>query len=149
MKIILLEKVRNLGVLGDVVNVKNGYSRNFLIPQGKAKPATKENLAEFEQRRAELEKIANDKLQAAKDRAEKINYIAVEISARVHDEGKLFGSIGAKEIAQAVTEKGVTVEKREVILPEGPLHEIGEYTVNLMLHSDIIVPLKITIVAQE
>ena len=138
MKVILLEKVHNLGKLGDIVNVKPGYGRNYLIPEGKAVPATKANQAKFEERRSELEQKAQDALSLAKKRAEQLEALkTVVVTSKVHDENKLFGSIGVREIAHAIKEKGIEVEKREINLPTGPIHEIGEYIVDIILHGDI------------
>ncbi|OGT47702.1 MAG: 50S ribosomal protein L9 [Gammaproteobacteria bacterium RIFCSPHIGHO2_12_FULL_41_15] len=137
MQVILLEKVANLGSIGDVVNVKPGFSRNFLVPQGKAVFATKNNLADFETRRAELEKAAEAKLADAKKRAETITNLEVKLSAKASDEGKLFGSIANRDIAAAITKAGVSVLKSEVILPNGPIRITGEHHVQLILHTDV------------
>ena len=127
MQVILLEKVGKLGGLGDQVNVKSGYGRNFLFPQGKAVPATAANVEAFEARRAELEAAAAEKLGGAEARAEKINAVAITIETNAGDEGKLFGSIGAREIADAITAAGVEVVKSEIRLPNGPVREVGEF----------------------
>ncbi len=148
MDVILLEKVANLGNLGDKVSVKPGYARNFLVPQGKAKPATPENLKEFEERRAELEKIAAEALAAAQARAEKISALTLEISHQAGEEGKLFGSVTGAEIAQCITDAGVEVAKSEVRLPNGPLRELGEHEVSIQLHTDVTVEATITVVAE-
>jgi len=148
MEVILLEKVANLGDLGDKVNVKPGYGRNFLIPKGKATAATEENLAAFEARRAELEKAAAEALAIAQQRAETLNELAVTISARAGDEGKLFGSIGTGDIARAVTEAGQAVERNEVRLPEGPFRTLGEFDVQIHLHSDVDATIKLTLEAE-
>lgn len=149
MEVILLEKVRNLGELGDKVNVAGGYGRNFLLPQGKALPATKENLVEFEKRRAELEKELAEKRAQAVARKEKLAELTVNVMARAGDEGKLFGSIGPREIAESVTALGFALEKSEVSLPNGPIREIGEHQVAVQLHSDISSNLTVTVVAEE
>ncbi|MGM0517670.1 MAG: 50S ribosomal protein L9 [Pseudomonadota bacterium] len=151
MQVILLSKVENLGSLGDVVRVRPGYARNFLIPYGKAKPATKVNMEEFEARRAELEKKAAEELAAAQARADKIGEEAsVEIPVKAGAEGKLFGSVGTVEIATAVTDKfGVEVEKREVRLPEGALRALGEFPVQLHLHSEVDVDLTVVVVPEQ
>lgn len=149
MEIILLEKTRNLGELGDKVSVKAGYGRNFLIPQGKAVPATKANLAEFEKRRAELEKQAQELLAAAESRAQKLTDLEVVISSKAGDEGKLFGSIGTRDIADAINAAGVEVEKSEVRLPEGVLRHTGEFDISVQLHSDVVSTVKLVIVAEE
>lgn len=150
MEIILLDKIANLGGLGDQVSVKSGYARNFLFPQGKAVPATQANIKVFEERRAELEaKIAAD-LAAAEERAEKINALdAIVISSKAGDEGKLFGSIGTKDIADAVTAAGVEVQKSEVLLPNGTLRETGEFDIELHLHADVFASIKLQVVAAE
>lgn len=146
MQVILLEKVRNLGNLGDTVNVKPGYGRNFLIPQNKAVFATEKNVELFNQRRAELEKKAQASLATAEQRAAKLNDILVTLSAQASDEGKLYGSVGPNEIKEALTEKGVDVSKREIVMPEGPLHSIGQYVVEIHVHSDVIANLQVEIV---
>ncbi len=149
MQIILLDKVTNLGNLGDQVNVRPGYGRNYLIPNGKAVMATPDNKAYFEERRAELEQASNDALTAAQARAEKINGSTVEIAGKAGDEGRLFGSVGSLDIAQAVTAAcGVEVEKQEVRLPTGTLRNIGEYDVELHLHTDVTATVNIKIVAE-
>ncbi|MFO6423815.1 50S ribosomal protein L9 [Motilimonas sp. KMU-193] len=150
MDIILLDKVANLGTLGDQVSVKAGYARNFLFPQGKAVPANKANTEKFEARRAELEaKIAAD-LATAEQRGEKLNALeAVVISSKAGDEGKLFGSIGTRDIADAVTAAGVEVAKSEVRLPEGVLRNTGEYEIAIQVHSDVTATVKVSVVAAE
>lgn len=147
MDVILLEKIKNLGALGDRVKVKPGYGRNFLIPQGKAVPANERNVAEFEARRAELERNAADALAGAQARAERLAALAVTISAKAGDEGKLFGSVGTRDIADAVTAAGEEVCKSEVRLPNGPLRNTGEYDVDLQLHGDIFATVKVAVVA--
>ncbi|MGD9108634.1 MAG: 50S ribosomal protein L9 [Gammaproteobacteria bacterium] len=147
MKIILLEKVHKLGNLGDTVEVKSGYGRNFLIPQGRAVPATKENIAKFEARRAELEKAAAEKLSEAQQRAEKFKGLALILVRKAIEEGRLFGSVGVRDIVEAIAEKGMTVEKREVILPES-IHEVGEYEIELLLHSDVRVKIPVKVEAE-
>jgi large subunit ribosomal protein L9 len=148
MEVILLEKVANLGVLGDKVSVKSGYGRNFLLPYGKAVPATEANLNAFEERRAELEKAATEKLVVAQARAEKLEGASFTISSKAGDEGKLFGSIGVRDVADAITAAGTDVEKSEILLPEGPLRAVGEYEVELKLHSDVHVTVKLAVVAE-
>jgi large subunit ribosomal protein L9 len=148
MEVILLEKVGRMGNVGDKVNVKSGYARNFLFPFSKAIPATKENLADFEARKAELMKIAAGKLAAAQARADKLSGLSVTIAANAGDEGKLFGSIGTRDIADAITAAGHAVEKSEVLLPDGALRETGEYEVDLSLGSDVITSIKLSVVAQ-
>lgn len=149
MEIILLEKVENLGNLGDKATVRPGYARNYLIPQGKAKYATPENLAEFEARRAELEMAAADALIAARARKEKLEELELSITAKAGGEGKLFGSVGAADIAAAVTAAGVEVQKREVRLPEGPLRQTGEYEIGLHLHFEVNATIKLTVLPEE
>ena len=139
MNVILLERIGNLGDLGEEVAVKRGFARNFLIPQGKAVRATAENRAVFEERRAELERLANERLGGAQDRAAKLEGMSVTIVAKAGEEGKLYGSVGTQDIADAVTAKGAEVEKSEVRLPEGAIRAIGEYEIDLQLHSDVTV----------
>src|SRR6056297_747008 len=148
MEVILLEKVANLGSLGDKVKVKAGYGRNFLLPYGKAVPATEANLKAFEERRAELEKAAAEKQAAAQARAEALEGAAFTISSKAGEEGKLFGSIGVRDIADAITAAGTEVEKSEVRLPEGPIRVTGEYEIELQLHSDVEVTIKLAVVAE-
>ncbi len=148
MDLILLEKVLNVGDLGDLVKVKSGYGRNYLVPQGKAAPATKENIAHFEVRRAELEAAAEDKLGKAKARQAALADLKVEISANASDEGNLYGSIGPREIAIAVTDLGHEVNKSEVIMGEGPIRTVGEFDVPLQLHSDVEVTIKVIVVPE-
>ncbi len=149
MEVILLEKVRNLGNLGDKVDVKSGYGRNFLIPQNKAVFATPKNIVMFEQRRAELEKKAQQSLATAEQRAAKLNDITLVISAMASDEGKLYGSVGVNEVKDALVAKNVDVSKREIVMPEGPLHSIGNYVVEVHVHSDVIANLQVEIVASK
>lgn len=149
MEVILLEKVENLGDLGDKVAVRSGYARNFLVPSGKAKYATAENIAEFEARRAELEKAAAEALSAAKARAEKMDGMEITITMKSGGEGKLFGSVGTMDIAEAVTANGVELAKREVRLPEGVIRMAGEYEIALHLHSDVDASIKLTIIGEE
>ena len=149
MEVILLDKVENLGNLGDKVSVRPGYARNYLIPSGKAKYATKENIAEFEARRAELEKAAAESLAAAQARAAKLVDLEITIPAHAGNEGKLFGSVGTAEIAEAISATGVEVEKREVRLPEGALRSTGEYEITIHLHSDVNADVKVIVVPEE
>jgi large subunit ribosomal protein L9 len=148
MNVILLEKVGKLGSLGDQITVKAGYGRNYLIPFGKAVPATKTNIASFEARRAELEKAAAAKLADAQARAVKLQDLKVSIEANAGDEGKLFGSIGTADVASAVTAAGVAVAKSEVRMPNGVIREIGEYAINIQLHSDVTQAVTVIVVAQ-
>src|SRR5690606_4666121 len=148
MEVILLQKVDNLGDLGDKVKVRAGYGRNYLVPTGKAKPATPENIKEFEARRAELEQAAREALQAAENRKAQREGLEVTITAKAGDEGKLFGSIGTADIAEAVTKAGVAVERQEVRMPTGPLRSVGEYEIELHLHSDVDATVKVVIVGE-
>jgi large subunit ribosomal protein L9 len=149
MEVILLQKVANLGNIGDRVKVRSGFGRNFLLPQGKATLATPENIARFEARRAELERLAREHLSSAEERSAAMKDFKLTIHAKAGTEGKLFGSIGTSDIAEAATRAGFKVERSEVRLPAGPLRVLGEHTVNLHLHADIDVPLHVTIVAEE
>jgi len=149
MEVILLEKLGKLGDIGDVANVKAGYGRNYLIPQGKAVFATKENLAEFETRRAELEAAAATKMAEAQTRADKLAEItSVTITATAGDEGKLFGSVGTREIEQAINEAGGDISKSEINLPEGAIRNVGEFSVELQLHTDITQSVTIIVEAE-
>jgi len=148
MEVILLEKVGKLGALGDKVTVKSGFGRNFLIPYGKAVPATAANVEQFEARRAELEKAAAEKLSAAQARAEAFADKEVTIVAKAGDEGKLFGSIGVRDIADALTAAGMAAEKSEVRLPEGPIRTTGEFEVALHLHTDVNSTVKVVVVSE-
>jgi|SRR5690554_2491187 len=147
MEVILLERIANLGDLGDKVSVKAGYGRNFLIPQGKATAATAENIAVFEERRAELEKAAAEKLAAAQARAAQLSELEVTITANTGEEGKLFGSIGTHDIADALTASGVEANRSEVRLPEGTIRQTGEYDVTIQLHGGIEATVKLFVVA--
>ena len=149
MQVILLEKIGRLGNIGDQVDVKPGYGRNYLVPNGMAVPATKANIAEFEARRADLEKASADKLTAAQGRASAIEKIAtITITANASDEGKLFGSIGTREIADAVTSAGEEVNKSEVALPDGAIREVGEFDITLQLHTDVQAVINLVIEAE-
>jgi large subunit ribosomal protein L9 len=149
MQIILLDKIANLGGLGDKVTVKSGYARNFLFPQGKAVPATKVNVEKFEQRRAELEAKIAEQHAAAQARADKITALGeVTIASPAGDEGKLFGSVGTRDIAAAITAAGVEVTKSEVKLPVGTLRETGEFEIDLQIHSDVTATIKLVIIQE-
>jgi len=148
MELILLQKVTNLGGLGDKVKVKPGYGRNFLMPQGKAVPATAANLAEFEARRAEYEAKAQSLLSDAEQRRAKLEGASVTIYANASTEGKLYGSVGPREIAEALTKHGMPVEKSEVVMGEGPIRHIGETEVVVHLHADVEVPVKVVVEAE-
>ncbi len=148
MEVILLENVGNLGALGDKVDVKPGYGRNFLIPQGKAVPATEDNVARFEARRAELEAAAVASLEAAQERAAAVEGLeGISIAATAGEEGKLFGSVGTRDIADAITAAGVSIDKAEVRLPEGVIRELGDYEVMLQLHGNVAVSIAVAVVA--
>lgn len=148
MEVILLEKIANLGNLGDKVVIKSGYGRNYLIPYGKAVAATATKIAEFEARRAELEKAAAEKLSAAQSRANALSKLQVVITHKAGDEGKLFGSVGTQNIADAITEAGVLVEKHEIRLPQGVIRQIGEYQIDIVCHTDVVVKMPIKIAAE-
>lgn len=148
MELILLEKIANLGNLGDKVTVKSGYGRNFLVPQGKAVVATAEKLAEFEKRRAELEKKAAEELKAAEARRAQLEGLNISITQKAGEEGKLFGSVGTQDIADAATAAGVEVKKQEVRLSEGVLRHTGEFEIEVQLHSDVVAKLAVAIVAE-
>ena len=149
MQVILLEKIRNLGALGEKVNVKAGYGRNYLIPEGKAIYATAANIVKFEARRAELEKIEAQHLQAATDRKNAIEALGpIVIRGKAGDEGKLFGSIGTRDIADAITEAGAEVSKSEVDLPTGVLRMTGDYDIVIEIHSDVVANVKLSIVSE-
>ena len=148
MEVILLENVSKLGILGDRVSVKSGYGRNYLIPQQKAVPATEANVEIFESRKAELQQQADEKLNAARARGEQIVALNVSITSKAGDEGKLFGSITVRDIADAVVAKGVAIEKSEVRLPDGPLRELGEYEITIHLHTEVECVLKVTVIAE-
>jgi len=137
VKIILLEKIKKLGNLGEEVQVKSGYARNFLIPQKKAVFATAVNIARFEAKRAELESNAAQDLEEANTRAAALNELTIMMEANASEEGKLFGSLGVREIAAAITESGVPVENKEIMLPEGPIRMLGDYRIDIQLHSDV------------
>lgn len=149
MEVILLEKTRNLGNLGEKVNVRAGYGRNFLIPQGKAVPATAANLAVFEQRRVELEAAAAESLKLAEERKTRIQALTIVIASKSGDEGKLFGSIGTRDIAEAVTKAGEKLEKKEVLMPEGALRQVGEYEISLQVHSEVSFTIPVVVVSED
>jgi large subunit ribosomal protein L9 len=148
MEVILLESVQKLGELGDKVTVKSGYGRNFLIPQKKAVPATAENLQQFEERRADLEAVAGEKLSIAKNRAKKVDELSITITTKAGEEGKLFGSITVRDVAEACEAAGVKLEKSEVRLPDGPFRELGEFEINIHLHPEVDAVLKLAVVAE-
>ena len=148
MEVILLEKVGKLGALGDRVTVKGGYARNFLLPQGRAVLANEANIAEFETRRAELEKAAQEQLDSATARAEILNGKTVAITAKAGDEGKLFGSIGTRDIAEAAEAAGLTLDKSEVRLPEGPLRMTGEHEVQCQVHAEVFATITVAVTGE-
>jgi large subunit ribosomal protein L9 len=145
MELILLEKIQNLGDLGDKVKVKPGYGRNYLMPQGKAVPATKENIARFEARRAELEKAAQERVVAAQGRSAALTGVVVTFTVNASEEGKLYGSVGPREISEALAKMGYEVSKSEVIMGEGPIRNTGEFEVSLHLHADIESQIKVVV----
>lgn len=149
MDVILLEKVRNLGQLGDQVKVRAGFGRNFLIPQGKAVIANEKNKAAFDARRAELEKHQADDLAKAQARAEKMNGVTVQIPAKAGEEGKLFGSIGTADIAEAMTRSGFPLERSEIHLPAGPIKQIGDVEIPVSLHSEVNIKIIVSVVAEN
>lgn len=149
MQVILLEKIRNLGSLGDKVTVKPGYGRNYLIPQNKAVFATEKNVLDFESRRADLEKKAQQALANAQTRAAKLNDVTLVIAAQASDEGKLYGSVGVTEIKDALTAKKHDVSKREIIMSEGAFHSVGQYAVEIMVHSDVVATVQVEVVAAK
>jgi len=149
MQVILLEKVRNLGNLGDKVNVTAGYGRNYLIPENKAVFATEKNIELFEKRRAELEKKEKKSLSEAEERAAKLNDVTIVIEAQASDEGKLYGSVGPSDIKDALIAKSFKVAKREIVMPDGPLHSVGNFVIDIHVHSDVIAKLQVEIVASK
>ena len=148
MQVILMEKVVNLGSLGDVVKVKDGYARNFLIPHGKAKRATQANLKEFEARRADLEKKANEQLASAQERGTKLEGMKIDIAQKAGVDGRLFGSVTNADIAEALGKQGVEVKKAEIRMPAGPLKHIGEFPITIQLHSDVLANITVHVVAE-
>jgi large subunit ribosomal protein L9 len=149
MEVILLQKVANLGNIGDKVKVKPGYGRNFLLPSGKAALATAKNLVKFEERRAEFEKLAADELGSAQKRAAQLENFTLNLTAKAGSEGKLFGSVGTSDIAEALTKAGIAIERSEVRLPGGPIRHTGEHKVKLHLHTDVELDLPVVVTAEE
>jgi large subunit ribosomal protein L9 len=149
MQVILLEKVVNLGNLGDIVRVKDGYARNFLIPQRKARRATKDAIAEFEVRRADLEKAAGEKLAAAQAQGEKLTGLTVQISQKAGVDGRLFGSVTNADIAEALKAQGFVVEKAQVRLPEGPLKIVGDHPAQVVLHTDVVADVTVSVLGEH
>ena len=148
MQIILLEKVVNLGVLGDVVKVKDGYARNFLIPQGKAKRATAVNLAEFEKRRAELESAQSAALASAQERGAKLDGLMIQISQKAGGDGRLFGSVTSIDIVDSLKAQGFDVDRSMIRLPQGPLKQVGDHELSVALHSDVVVHIKVSVLGE-
>ena len=149
MQIILLEKVVNLGGLGEVVKVREGYARNFLIPQGKAKRATRDNLAEFEQRRTELERAQAEQLTAAQDKAGRLEGLALQIAQKAGVDGKLFGSVTNADVAEALKAQGFDVPKAAIRMPQGPLKNVGEHQLKIALHTDVVVGVNVNVVPEQ
>ena len=149
MKVILLDRVENLGAIGDLVSVKSGYGRNYLIPNGKAALATAQNIKELEKKREELEKRAAEQLEAAKSRGDLIKGMSLTISANVESEGKLYGSVGPVDIVEAFEKVGVSVERSEIRMPDGPIREVGESEINLHFHSDVDIPVTLNVVSED
>ena len=149
MQVILLEKVTNLGALGDVVKVRDGFARNFLIPQGKAKRATRENLAEFEQRRVELEKAQSDQLTAAQEKAAQLEGQTVQVTQKAGVDGKLFGSVTNADVSEALKKQGFDIPKAAVRMPQGPLKNVGEHALKVALHSDVVVTVTVAVVPEQ
>lgn len=149
MEVILLDKIRNLGNLGDQVRVKSGYGRNYLIPYGKAVIANEKNKAEFESRRTELEKTQTDVLAKAETRAKNLAGCKIEIVSRASDEGHLFGSVGAKEVADALTATGTEVERSEVRLPDGPIKLVGEHAITVVFHPEVSITVNVSVIPES
>lgn len=149
MQIILLEKVINLGGLGDVVKVKDGYARNYLIPQGKAKRATQANLAEFEARRAELERAQADKLAAAQELAAKLEGVSVQVARKAGMDGRLFGSVTNADVAEALAAQGFDIERAAIRMPDGPLKAVGEVQLQVALHADVLATITVGVVGEQ
>ena len=149
MQVILMEKVVNLGGLGDVVKVKDGFARNFLIPQGKAKRATEKNLKEFENRRTELEKKANEQLTGAQERGAKLEGAKIDIAQKAGADGRLFGSVTNADIAETLGKQGLAVKKAEIRMPQGPLKHVGEYPIVLALHTDVVANIVVHVIAEQ
>jgi len=149
MQIILLEKVVNLGGLGDVVKVRDGFARNYLIPQGKAKRATRENLAEFEQRRTELEKAQAEQLTQAQDRATKLDGLTLTIAQKAGVDGKLFGSVTNVDISEALKGQGLEVPKAAIRMPQGPLKQVGDHPLKIALHADVVVTVTVSVLGEQ
>ncbi|MGE5129655.1 MAG: 50S ribosomal protein L9 [Sphingomonadaceae bacterium] len=148
MQVILMEKVVNLGNLGDVVKVRDGFARNYLIPQGKAKRATPDNLKAFEARRAELEKAQADSLAKAQERAAKLEGLMVQVTQKAGVDGRLFGSVGNYDIVEALEKQGIEIERSQVRMPQGPLKQVGDYPVQVVLHSDVVATITVSVLGE-
>ena len=148
MQVILMEKVVNLGDLGDVVKVKDGFARNYLIPHGKAKRATPDNLKAFEARRAELEKAQADALAKARERAAKLEGLSVQISQKAGVDGRLFGSVGNYDIVEVLEKQGFEIERSQVRMPQGPLKQVGDYPIEIVLHTDVVATIKVSVLGE-
>jgi large subunit ribosomal protein L9 len=149
MQVILMEKVANLGNLGDVVKVKDGFARNFLIPQGKAKRATEQNLKAFESRRAELEKAQNEQLAKAQERGTKLDGLTIQVTQKAGPDGRLFGSVTNYDIVEALNKQGHEVERAMVRMPQGPLKQVGEFPIQVALHTDVTVTIKVSVLGEQ
>jgi large subunit ribosomal protein L9 len=148
MQVILLEKITNLGSLGDVVKVKAGFARNYLIPQGKAQRATPENMAQFEKRRGELEKVQSESLRAAQERGASLDGVMIQLTRRASVDGRLFGSVTTHDIAEALSQLGHEVERGTIRMPQGPLKTVGDHDIALTLHSDVVVHIKVSVLGE-
>jgi large subunit ribosomal protein L9 len=149
MQVILLEKVVNLGGLGDVVKVRDGFARNFLIPQGKAKRATRENLAEFEQRRGELERAQSDQLTVAQEKAAKLDGLMVQITQKAGVDGKLFGSVTNADVSEALKNQGFDIPKAAIRMPQGPLKNVGDHALKVALHADVVASITVSVLGEQ
>jgi len=149
MQVILMEKVANLGNLGDVVKVKDGFARNFLIPQGKAKRATQENLKAFESRRTELEKAQNEQLAKAQERGAKLEGLTVQVTQKAGPDGRLFGSVTNYDIVESLTKQGHEVERAQIRMPQGPLKQVGDYPIQIALHTDVTVTITVSVLGEQ
>ena len=149
MQVILMEKVANLGNLGDVVKVKDGFARNFLIPQGKAKRATQENLKAFESRRTELEKAQNEQLTKAQERGAKLNGLTVQVTQKAGPDGRLFGSVTNYDIVESLTKQGHEVERAQIRMPQGPLKQVGDYPTQIALHTDVTATITVSVLGEQ
>ena len=149
MQVILMEKVANLGNLGDVVKVKDGFARNFLIPQGKAKRATEQNLKAFESRRTELEKAQNEQLAKAQERGAKLNGLTVQVTQKAGPDGRLFGTVTNYDIVESLTKQGHEVERAQIRMPQGPLKQVGDYPIQIALHTDVTATITVSVLGEQ